>query len=213
MTLGKYKKMNEIVQLLASKQTGKVRKAAVLLQKNALPEMEDIIIEALQNEIINNKSWETQSELIKCIGINNYKKASYILESIAEKNVEYDMVTISVGTALIRTKKAEQNDVSELLKRLKTMKYSLGYGMLDALGYDKMLPNNDDINMIIKSTWDFGINREKGFVDPRYGLAAACAGWDKEIVKDFLTHCITTGDVPLKYVSENSLKSKYVKLR
>lgn len=158
-----------------------------------MPEMENYVLEALQNEIITNKSWETQSELFKCIGINNYRKASSILESIAEKNEEYDMVTISVGTALIRVKRLEKNDVSELLKRLKTMKYSLGYGMLDALGYDKMLPNNEDIKTIIKSTWDFGISREKGFVDPRYGLAAACAGWDKEIVRDFLNHCIATG--------------------
>jgi hypothetical protein len=205
--------MSEITQLLLSKQTGKVRKGAILLQKNVIPEMENYVLEALQNEIITNKSWETQSELFKCIGINNYRKASSILESIAEKNEEYDMVTISVGTALIRVKRLEKNDVSELLKRLKTMKYSLGYGMLDALGYDKMLPNNEDIKTIIKSTWDFGISREKGFVDPRYGLAAACAGWDKEIVRDFLNHCIATGDVPLKYVSENSLKGKYVKLR
>jgi hypothetical protein len=205
--------MSEITQLLLSKQTGKVRKGAILLQKNVMPEMENYVLEALQNEIITNKSWETQSELFKCIGINNYRKASSILESIAEKNKEYDMVTISVGTALIRVKRLEKNDVSELLKRLKTMKYSLGYGMLDALGYDKMLPNNEDIKTIIKSTWDFGISREKGFVDPRYGLAAACAGWDKEIVRDFLNHGIATGDVPLKYVSENSLKGKYVKLR
>jgi hypothetical protein len=76
-----------------------------------------------------------------------------------------------------------------------------------------MLPDNEDIKTIIKSAWDFGISREKGFVDPRYGLAAACAGWDKEIVRDFLNHCIATGDVPLKYVSENSLKGKYIKLR
>ena len=205
--------MSEIVQLLLSKQTGKVRKGAILLQKNVMPEMENYVLEALQNEIITNKSWETQSELFKCIGINNYRKASSILESIAEKNEEYDMVTISVGTALIRVKRVEKNDVSELLKRLKTMKYSLGYGMLDALGYDKMLPDNEDIKTIIKSAWDFGISREKGFVDPRYGLAAACAGWDKEIVRDFLNHCIATGDVPLKYVSENSLKGKYIKLR
>jgi hypothetical protein len=205
--------MNELIQILLSKKSGKVRKGAILLQKSVMPEMEDYVIEALQNELITNNSWETQSELIKCIGINNFRKATTILEDIADKNKEYDMVTISVGTALIRVKRFNNKDVSELLKRLKTMKYSLGYGMLDALGYDKMQPKNEDIETIIKAAWDFGIGREIGFVDPRYGLAAACADWDKELVKFFLNHCIETGDAPLKYISENSLRGKYVKLR
>ena len=93
------------------------------------------------------------------------------------------------------------------------MGYSLGYGMLDALGYDKMQPSNEDIRIIIDAVWDFGKNIGKGFCDPRYGLVAACAGWEPSLVRDFLLHCIATGDVPVKYVAENSLKGKYVRLR
>ena len=85
--------------------------------------------------------------------------------------------------------------------------------MLDAIGYDKMMPAMNDITQIINECWDFGRNREKGYVDPRYGLAAACAGWKRELVTKFLNHCIETGDTPLKHVAENSLKGKYIKLR
>lgn len=57
--------------------------------------------------------------------------------------------------------------------------------------------------------------KERGFTDPRYGIAAACAGWKKELTEDFLKHCLDTADrdTPLKYVAKNSLKGKYVKLR
>jgi len=205
--------MSELIQFLTSKQTGKVRKAAILLQKKNVPEIEELVIEALQYEIITNKSWETQSELIKALGINRYKKSLDILESIANKNEEYDRITNSTGTSLIRITRLDLSDVSELLKRLYSMKYSLGYGLLDALGYDRMHPSKEDINTIITKCWDFGIKRDKGYVDPRYGLAAACAGWDGETVSNFLIHCVETGDAPLKYVAENSLKKKFIKLR
>ena len=206
--------MNDIISLLQSKKTTNVRKAAKFLQKNLMPELEDLVIEAFQRESLRNqKSWETRCELINCIGINDYKKATPLLEHIAEINEEFDTVTNCAGKALIRVKRKDKSDVSELLKRLNTMGYSLGYGMLDALGYDKMQPSNEDIRTIIDAVWDFGKNIGKGFCDPRYGLVAACAGWEPSLVRDFLLHCIATGDVPVKYVAENSLKGKYVKLR
>ena len=212
--MGTCKNVDEIKTLLSSKKTTDVRKAAKFLQKNLMPELEDFVIDALQNELLRNqKSWETKCELIHCIGINDYKKATPFLEQIAEINEEFDTITNVAGRALIRVKRKDKSDVSELLKRLSTMGYSLGYGMLDALGYDKMQPNNEDIKTIIDAVWDFGKNIGKGFCDPRYGLVAACAGWEPSLVRDFLLHCIATGDVPVKYVAENSLKGKYVRLR
>lgn len=205
--------MNDVANLLTSGLSSKVRKAAIFLQKNKDTRMEDLVIMALREEMATNKSWQTQSELISCIGVNKYMKGLLIIEDIVNKNIEYDIMTIRAGCALIRMKRSDLTDVYELVYRVDSMRYSLGYGMLDALGYDRMHPNEKDIFTIIKSVWDFGIKREMGTVDPRYGLAAACAGWDRRLVSDFLHHCIATGDAPLKYVAMNSLNGKYVKLR
>lgn len=81
-----------------------------------------------------------------------------------------------------------------------------------------MQPDKNQIKELIKLSWDLHkhkdrIGHEGGYCDPRYGLAAACAGWDKQLTKDFLEYCLLTGDTPVKYVAENSLKGKYVKLR
>lgn len=74
--MGNCKNVDEIKTLLSSKKTTDVRKAAKYLQKNLMPELEDFVIDALQNELLRNqKSWETKCELIHCIGINDYKKA------------------------------------------------------------------------------------------------------------------------------------------
>lgn len=203
--------MNEIQVLLSSKKTVEVKKAAKFLQKNLIPELEDSVLAALQREMLRNiKSWETKSELIKCIGLNKYKKALPIIEDIAEKNEEHDMITISAGATLVRLKKKNNSDVSEIIYRLQTMKFSLGYGMFEALGQDKMIPSKEDIKKIIDSAWDFGKNSEKQYGDPRYGLVIACAGWDKELVTDFLKHCIETGDESIKNAAEYSLKGIYL---
>lgn len=91
--------------------------------------------------------------------------------------------------------------------------YNMYNGVLDSLGYDKIIPSIKDQSTIIELCWDAWKDRPKGCTDPRYGLAAACAGWKFEKVISFLKHCLNSNDVPLMYVSENSLKGKYVKLR
>lgn len=202
-----------IDQLLSSKSISNLKKAAKYLQIQKRPEFEDLVVDCFKNELESNRSWEVLNELIKVIGINEFKTALNDIEEICNKNKEYDMITISAGTCLTRLKRTSLEDVSVLLENVGIMKYSLGYGLLDALGYDRMLPNYFDIEKIIKSCWNFGVVRNTGYVDPRYGLAAACAGWQGDIVKDFLKHCIETGDSPLIYVAENSLKDKYIKLR
>ena len=206
--------MNNIKELLSSKKTTDVRKAARLLQKDLMPELEDLVVESFKNQLNKGqRSWETICVLIKCIGLNQYKAALPLIEGIVDLNEEHDAITIEAGLALIRLKRIDLSDVSEILKRLSTTKFSLAYGMFNALGYDKMQPCASDVKTIIDFAWDFGINEEKGYGDPRYGLIAACAGWDKSLVKDFLYHILTTTDFTnIRYIAENSLIGKYVRL-
>lgn len=205
--------MNNIEELLNSKSISNLKKAAKYLQIQKEPKFESLIVDCFKREVNSNRSWEVQNELIKAIGVNEFKSALQSIEEICNKNIEYDMVTISAGTCLMRLKRKNLSDVSVLLQNAHSMNYSLGYGLLDALGYDRMLPNQLDIEKIIKACWNFGINRDFAFVDPRYGLAAACAGWKGDIVVNFLHHCVDKGDNPLKHVAQNSLKGKYIKLR
>ena len=46
--------MNEIISLLQSKKTTDVRRAAKFLQKNLMPELEDLVIEVFQRESLRN---------------------------------------------------------------------------------------------------------------------------------------------------------------
>jgi hypothetical protein len=124
------------------------------------------------------------------------------------------MVTMVSSRAYVRLTRMDINDGKPVIKLHNTHCYSISEGALEALGYDRMVPPETEQTEIIKLFWNFGENRNtNAYADPRYGLAAACAGWTAPVCRDFLIHCLTTNDVPLKYVAEKSLQKKYVKLR
>lgn len=201
--------------LILDKSTIKRRKAAVFYRKNSLTSEDicDLLLKALKLEEVKT-SWLTQVELIKTIGIRKCTIArDYIKSYFVDNGEEYSLLTMVSATALVRIERKNLQDVSLVLDLIKDGRYSLVEGALDALGYDHMLPSIKDQSKIISSCKDFGSDRKKGYTDPRYSLAAACAKWDADLVKPFLMDCITSNDAPLKYVAEKSLERKYIKLR
>jgi hypothetical protein len=92
-------------------------------------------------------------------------------------------------------------------------------GALNPLAYDKMIPSNEEITELIKLAWNLHrhpnrLGKERGYTDPRYGLAAACAGWNQKLTTPFLQYCLETAENdPIIRMAENSLKGKYSKLR
>jgi hypothetical protein len=200
----------QILESLKSNSTVKIRKAAIELRKNPVEGVCELLHDAYNRDLDSKNSWETQSELIVTAGLFGCKSFLLPIKTICDNNIEHDLITSRSGLSYVRLKRVDLSDVSPVLEYLEGAKYSLGFGMLYALGYDKMVPTTYEQAKIIKYFWNFGMDRN-GYSDPRYGLAAACAGWDKEIVRDFLNHCIKTGDKYLINVAESALKGKYVK--
>ena len=203
-----------MIKELLDKSTVKRRKAAIALRKG--DSSSDIclgLIDALKIEE-NDPHWETQVEIVKTIGsLKCVSSAEYLKEYILEREDEDSLLAMVSATAYIRLKRISLSDVSIVIEMINTNNSSIIEGAMEALGYDRMIPSIENQKKIIDQCFNFGKDRLKGYTDPRYGLAAACAGWDSEIVKDFLNECLTTNDTPLLYVAENSLKRKYVKLR
>jgi hypothetical protein len=136
-----------------------------------------------------------------------------LLESAIQKDISNGCILAEVARTLFRLKKNHQNDMAPFFELCIHERETIQESLLEVLGYDRMVPARDDQAKIIERYFDFGKGRDRRVSDPRYGLAAACAGWDAELVRPFLEHCLVTGDPPVKYVAENALKRKYVKLR
>lgn len=195
---------------LLGSSTVKRRKAAIEIRKKNIFGYESILLDALKIEY-GKKNWVTETELIDTLGLLGNEEAK---NYIKEKYVDEGFFLNNSIKAYIRLNRTSINDVKDVINYLKNNNnYNIYNGVLNSLGYDKIIPSIKEQDIIIELCWDAGKDRLKGCTDPRYGLAAACAGWKSDKVVPFLKHCMESNDVPLKYVSENSLKGKYVKLR
>ncbi len=202
--------MNE---LLLGKSTIKRRKEAIRLQKTIEKDCCKELYEALLIEIESN-NWQTLVEILKALGIQMCESsADFIYNKFILNAENHSAITTVATTAFIRISRKNINDADVIVSLLDNPSSSVKEGALEALGYDKMIPDIDVQDIIITKCFTFGSNREKGYMDPRYGLAAACAGWESEKTKEFLQDCLKSGDAPLEYVAKNSLKGKYVRLR
>jgi hypothetical protein len=193
------------------------KRAAKEIGKLNLTDLGDDLYQAYLKETKDKRTWETQVEMILALGQLDYKNALSEMDTIIKANNPHDMITYAAAQTYVRLKRKSLSDASPVLELLQFGGLSTVSGCLNPLGYDKMQPDESQIKELIKYTWDLNKHKdyEPGYGDPRYGIAAACAGWDRQLTKDFLEHCLATanGDTPLEYVSENSLKGKYVKLR
>lgn len=201
--------MQNIEEDLLGKSTVKRRKAAIYIRKNSLVEYADTLLKALELEEGKSNN-DTEEEIIKTMGFVGNEKSKL---KIKNNYIEKGFFLLTSIKSYIRLNRNNLEDVKDVIESLESGNYSKMEGALEVLGYDKMIPSIENQEKIISLCWDFGKDRERGYTDPRYGLAAACAGWTSKNVKPFLEHCLNSSDTPLIYVAEKSLKNKYVRLR
>ena len=197
--------MNNIKTNLLGKSTVSRRKAAIEIRKKKLDGFAAELLEALKIEYNKNHN-DTQTEIIKTLGFVGDKNSKlYIKENYINKG----FFLADSCAAFLRL----DGVISNFIKIIDEQNDSKSEGVLEVLGYDKIIPTLEEQDIIISKCWNLGLNRQKGLTDPRYGLAAACAGWKSKKTKSFLFHCLKSNDIPLIYVAENSLKGKHVRLR
>jgi hypothetical protein len=205
----------EIRSKLGSTKSADRRRAAKEIGKNKLTEFSDELFAAYLEEKKDRRTWETQVAMILSLGLIDHKDTLPVIEPIIKANDPHDMITYAAAHSYVRLKRRSLSDAEPVLELLRFGRLSIVDGCLNPLGYDRMQPEENQVKELIKLSWDLHEHEdyEPEYGDPRYGLAAACAGWNKALTKEFLEHCVATGDAPVKYVAENSLKGKYVKLR
>ncbi len=212
--------IEEIKKKLLSKKVADRKKAAKEIREQRLTEFSELLFKALVKEIEGGRSWETIAELILAIGAINYKQALPIIKKIIEENKPHDMITYAAAQTYVRLVRTSTEDATPIIELLKFGGLSVVDGALNPLAYDKMMPPSSQIKLLIYLSWNLQnhpdrIGFEYAYSDPRYGLAAACARWDKQLVTPFLKHCLLTAnkDSSLIYVAKMSLEGKYPKLR
>ncbi len=217
----------EILIKLNSTKSADRRKGAKEIGKLAIAELGPELFKAYLKEKQDKRTWETQVEMIKSLGIIQHKKAIPEIEEIVKKNEPHDMITSVASTTFIQLTRESVNDAWKIIELLKFGGISVISGALLSLPTDRMIPNKEEIKEIIRRSWDINkhpdrIGHEFGLIDSRIYLALQCSDWDIDLTSTFLKHCIDTAfdinrfgkpvaNQNLVTVCENSLKGKFSK--
>jgi hypothetical protein len=220
--------VDEIKEKLLSKKSADRLSAAKRISKERIFELADQLFAAYTKEKQDKRTWEPQSEMVKALGVLDYKPAFPDIEKIVRQNIPHDMITMNAATAFVQLKRKDIHDAQPVIELLDFGSTSVIAGALKALAIDKMLPPKKEIEEILQICWDINkhkdrIGHEFGLIDPRIYLAVACASWNLELTKEFLNHCIETAfnisrfdkpveNVQLVEVCKKSLKGKYSNL-
>lgn len=199
-------------QLLSGKSAIR-RRAAQHIGKHKHDQLGEALFIAFLREQQDARTWETQVAMIRALGEIKYAEALPAIEAICWQNKAFDEITRAAATTYVRLKRQNSHDATPVIELLRMGNYAVTMGALDALGYDRMIPSDDHIAKIIELTTSKQLTYPVGLGDPRYGLAAAAAGWNKSLVNAFLTDCTQANDARVRYVAEQALQNKYVKLR
>ena len=113
---------------------------------------------------------------------------------------------------------SRKSDMTPVFETIETRRFSLDQGCSAGDGVVAMVPTDAEIVELIRiAELPEAVEAARGYpTDPtglRKWVAAAAAGWPRELVREFLERCSTTTDHGLKLAAEQSLKGKYVKWR
>jgi hypothetical protein len=219
--------IEEVKSKLQSTKSPERRRAAKEIRKARLFELANALYQKYLEEKKDKRTWETQVEMIKAIGILDYKHGLNQVEAIVYANKPHDMITITAATTFVQLKRKSINDGQPVLELLNFGSVSVIHGALLALAIDKMMPDDETIQEILKICRDVNkhedrIGHEFGLMDARQYLAIACANWNPQLTSDFLNHCIETAydidrfnkpnkNIVLIEVCQNSLNGKFSK--
>ncbi|MDR1340944.1 MAG: hypothetical protein LBK58_12965, partial [Prevotellaceae bacterium] len=89
--------IDETREKLNSKKTPERRRAAVEIGKNKMTELGEELYQKYLEERKYERTWETQSEMLKALGVIDCKKALEIIEEIIKQNIPHDMITINAA--------------------------------------------------------------------------------------------------------------------
>ncbi len=212
----------EILETLKANKTSIRRKAVKKIAKEKLVHLGDALYDAFLEEIKDERTAETQEEMVIAFGILNYKKAKQELKKICNRNYLFNLLTTEAAQAYVRVSRKDLKDVKPVFELIEFGNYAVTSGALGAIARDRMMPSNKEIKRLFEFAKDLNLKEgyygwERGVSDPRINLVIAASQWDLDLCKDFILHCKNTAvwkdkvnkDFNLIKACENSLLGKH----
>lgn len=176
---------------LCSSKSSERKKAAKKIGKYKILSLADNLLLSYITECKDERTWETQMEMIISFGKLCYKPALPYIEDIILKNKEFDTITFYAAISYIRICRKNNSDIQPVISLLKKGNNSVFGGALAVLTYDDVIPKDDEIKEIIKivSKTDESITAPTRIQEVQSYLISAMSKWDIELTSDYLNSC------------------------
>ncbi|MFF2045868.1 HEAT repeat domain-containing protein [Kitasatospora sp. NPDC058170] len=195
--------LDEAVGQLGHRLSPKRRSAAARLRRLADPAAGPSLLEALQREVRDTRTWETQYQLVMALGACGHRPALGLIRELAQRPFEATMVYVALGDAVVRLSTPDETAHS-LRWCLETGTPLLADGALRAVAIQRLVLDTATIDYILD------------FLDPldahdglRFWAAAAAAGWTGPRVTEFLQGCAAGPRADVSDAAASSLQGKY----
>ena len=163
----------------------KRRSAAKRLRKIAQSAACPELLAALQREVQDRRTWETQYQMVMALGTCGCTEALDFLWQLARSDFDATMVYVALGDAIVRLGRAFENDPAPMLAVLATDNEMLIDGALRATAMLRLRFETTSIDAILKYL------QPRGLADGlRFWAAAAAPGWESPRLEEFLDTCI-----------------------
>ena len=198
--------LDEIISQLKDKKSPKRCSAAKKLRKLKNIEQGPFILSALEKELEDLRTWETQYQMVMAIGECGYKPALDFLQSLALKTFEATMIYVAIGDAIQRLSMQNEQDIASMFEAIDSGNDMLVDGAIRAMAMLKMVPVDLDIENIIN--YVTAKNKNDGM---HFWVLAAAPGWSGQKVEEYLAFCSTSKRDDIINAVELARAQKYKK--
>ena len=197
---------DEAIDQLSDRSSAKRRQAAKRLRVLCDDAAGPALYEAIQAEVRDPRTWETQYQMIMALGACNYSPAAELLVELASKQDGYRMVGVAVGDALTRIEWETSKTLAVVERSMTDWSTAVADGAFRALAMLHIVPSDELVERVI------AFAKKTPSHDPlRYWVVAAAAGWESPSTNRFLRSCKRSINSELAELAKTSLAGTYVR--
>ncbi|MCC3317057.1 hypothetical protein [Nocardia africana] len=198
---------DEALALLTDSLSARRRRGAKRLRALADPTTAARVRAALEREVLDKRTWETQYQLIMALGTTGSREDVELLKTLALQPRSAPVVNAALGDAIVRLGRDVDNDPAPAMWCLQQDVELLADGALRAVAMLRLNFPDTAVDAVI----DYA---EAGFHDLNhkylaYWPAVAAAGWSGPRVRAFLTRCSQDGRQIIAEAATDALNGRY----
>ncbi len=194
-----------LMEQLSSPQSAKRRTAAWKLRKLGDPVAGPALLAALEREVLDARTWETQYQMVMAVGECGYRNALPFLKDLANRSIEATMVYVALGDTIVRLSRTGPSDALPILKILRAGRQPMLLdGAFRAMAMLRMVPSSHEVTEIV--AYAASLPPSDGL---RFWVAAAAPGWRSPEVAAFLQACVESERSDLKEAASLAIAGKY----